>query len=194
MAPFYARPLARARRGGGQISPPPRPRRQIATMITRALSTSPALARPRRPLRVNRIPIAARMAPTAANGISSQLVMPTIGSRARIIQASATMPQIRLISPMRFLRLSGVMPGVQDGCCAGIVTRMDVNRPRRRGLAPEETGLRLGETRPSGRPPDARGWTRSARPVHSVDLQRQLAPADHRVQQHPRHPVAEVPV
>ena len=62
--------------------------------------TVPHRPRPRRPVRVNRIPIAARMAPTAANGISSQLVMPTTGSRARIIQASATMPQSRLSSPM----------------------------------------------------------------------------------------------
>ena len=64
------------------------------------------MARPRFPRRVNRMPIAARMTPTAANGTSSQLVMPTTGSRARIIQTSATMPQIRLITPM-VVRLPG---------------------------------------------------------------------------------------
>src|SRR5690606_15547309 len=83
-----------------QAMPPKSPRRQIATMMTMPLSTKPVLARPRLPARVNSTPIAARIAPTAANGISNQLVMPTMGSRARIIQASATMPQSRLINPM----------------------------------------------------------------------------------------------
>src|SRR5690606_27265762 len=93
-----------------QIRPPPSPSRQIATKITMPLRIRPALARPRRALLVNSRPTAAMIAPTAANGISSQLVIPTIGSSARTIPIMARMPQTRLIIPMVVSVVAGVMP------------------------------------------------------------------------------------
>src|SRR5690606_35469934 len=117
-------------RGGGrnvpqsrQIRPPPSPRRQIATKITMPLSTSPALARPRRPVRVNSSPTAAMIAPTAANGISSQLVIPTSGIRAKTIQTIARMPQTRLTIPMCVLQSAGRDARWRDGGCETIVAQ-----------------------------------------------------------------------
>src|SRR3546814_56864 len=83
-----------------QTIPPPSTSRPTATTITRPLSTSPVLARPRLPGAVNSTPIAAMIAPTAANGTRNQLPQPSNGMSATIIQIIATMPHSRLISPM----------------------------------------------------------------------------------------------
>ncbi|MNT91827.1 hypothetical protein D3C72_2329890 [compost metagenome] len=70
--------------------------------MTTALSSNPVLARPRLLAWVNSRPMAAMIAPTAANGIKNQLPQPSSGMNASTIHTSATMPHTRLINPMVF--------------------------------------------------------------------------------------------